>query len=396
MNTLHPTFLSKVLKNATINPVGALQERLLQKKQLFIKLGFDPTKPDIHLGHYVILNKLRAFQDAGHQVGFLIGDFTCLIGDPTGKNITRPKMTPEEVALNAATYAEQVFKILRKDRTTILYNSSWFNEFSAYQFIQLLSQASLAQIISRDDFSKRYREGSPIMLHELVYPLLQAYDSVAMQADVEIGGHDQIFNLLMGREIQKQFGLPQQVVITYPLLIGLDGQVKMSKSFNNVIRIQDEDMFGKILSISDETMKSYYNLMDIEVPEGYNLEAHGQQARDLKIHLAHYLVTKFFGIDQANFEKQKFITNFSVRNQLQHLYTETKIYIDQKYITLSQLLPKLNICSSSSQAHRFIKQGAVTVNNNKIMDPYYQLISDQKYECKFGKKLYLRIYIQKK
>ena len=302
-----------------ILPQAGLIEKLKLNRPLKIKAGFDPTAPDLHLGHAVLLTKLRQFQDLGHDVMFLIGDFTGMIGDPTGKNVTRQPLTPEQVKINAASYKQQVFKILDPDKTEVMFNSTWLGPLSAADLVKLAAKSTVARMLERDDFSKRYKNEQSIAIHEFLYPLLQGYDSVAMQADIECGGSDQKFNLLMGRELQKQHGQPQQVVLMTPLLVGLDGIKKMSKSLNNYIGIDEsaDEIFGKIMSISDDLMWCYYELLSFkslaEIGQLKQAAGGGRNPRDIKIELAKELITRFHSSEDANQARAKLYCPFPIR-----------------------------------------------------------------------------------
>jgi len=288
-----------------ILPLEELKKKLAKNQPLRVKAGFDPTAPDLHLGHTVLINKLKQLQDLGHEILFLIGDFTGMIGDPTGKSTTRPPLTQEQVVINAQSYQDQVFKILDKDKTTVVYNSEWMNKMSSAEMIQLASQQTVARMLERDDFSKRYKSGKSISIHEFLYPLIQGYDSVALKSDIELGGTDQKFNLLMGRELQKQAGMEQQVILTMPILEGLDGVQKMSKSLDNYIGIDDkpDDMFGKIMSISDELMWRYLELLSFESLDtiaSWKAEVeNGENPRNIKFRLAEEIITRFHSSDAA-------------------------------------------------------------------------------------------------
>ena len=297
-------------------PTGGLKDKLEKKQALRVKLGFDPTAPDVHLGHTVIINKLRQFQDQGHEVIFLVGDFTASIGDPTGKSVTRKPLTKEEIKINAKTYQDQVFRILDPDKTRVVYNSEWMSQLSAADLIQLASSQTVARMLERDDFEKRYRGGQPIAIHEFLYPLLQGYDSVHLKADIELGGTDQKFNLLMGREMQKDRQQEAQVIMMMPLLEGLDGVQKMSKSLGNYIGVTEEpkEMFGKVMSISDQLMWRYYELLSFksndEISHLKELVSDGANPRDIKISLAKELVERFHSADDADYAEQDFLTRF--------------------------------------------------------------------------------------
>ena len=356
-----------------ILPEEDLIEKLKEGKPLKIKAGFDPTAPDLHLGHTVLINKLKTFQDLGHEVIFLIGDFTGLIGDPTGKSATRKPLTKEDVLRNAETYKEQVFKILDPAKTTIAFNSTWFNEFGAADMIKLAARQTVARMLERDDFKKRYAGGQSIAIHEFLYPLVQGWDSVALEADVELGGTDQRFNLLMGRELQKEEGQRQQSVLMMPLLEGLDGVQKMSKSLNNYIGITDapNDMFGKVMSISDELMWRYYDLLSFRpVTEIAELRAkveEGANPRDIKIDLAKELIARFHSDEAAEQAHQDFIKRFQ-KNALPDEIPEVTIESGEA-MAIGNLLKEAGLVASTSEAMRMIKQGAVKLNGeDKVTD----------------------------
>ena len=358
-----------------------LLSKLELKKPLKIKAGFDPTYPDLHLGHCVLLNQLKVFQDLGHQVIFLIGDFTAQIGDPSGRDETRPSLSIKEIEENTLTYMNQVFKILDKKKTKIMKNSTWMNAFKPQNWIQLSSFATVAQILERDDFSKRYRSQKPIYLHEILYPLIQGYDSVAIQADVEVGGSDQLFNLLMGRELQSQYGQVPQCVLTFPLLEGLDGHRKMSKSYDNFIALNDspQKMFGKIMSVSDELMLKYYRYLilneDIEQLQK-NLNQEKTHPLKEKKRLARLLVSQFHSEKDALESEKEFERVFSQKQMPQKisqfvLKQTDKMFkglIHEDKIWLCYLLKESGLCSSTAEAKRVIEQGGVRVDSKKITD----------------------------
>ncbi|WP_299269627.1 tyrosine--tRNA ligase [uncultured Psychrosphaera sp.] len=378
-----------------ILPEDDLIAKLKEGKPLKIKAGFDPTAPDLHLGHTVLINKLKTFQDLGHEVIFLIGDFTGLIGDPTGKNVTRKPLSKEDVLKNAETYKEQVFKILDPAKTTVAFNSTWFDEFSAADMIKLAARQTVARMLERDDFKKRYAGGQPIAIHEFLYPLVQGWDSVALKADVELGGTDQRFNLLMGRELQKEEGQRQQTVLMMPLLEGLDGVQKMSKSLNNYIGITDapNDMFGKVMSISDELMWRYYELLSFRpLTEIAQLKAKaeaGANPRDFKIDLAKELIARFHSDNDAEQAHQDFIKRFQ-KNALPDEIPEFTVTAGEA-MPLTNLLKEAGLVASTSEANRMIKQGAVKLNGkDKIEDTklIIELGSEDIYQVgkrKFGK-----------
>ncbi|PSV44734.1 tyrosine--tRNA ligase [Photobacterium indicum] len=351
-------------------PEEELIAKLKENRPLRIKLGADPTAPDIHLGHTVILNKLRTFQELGHDVTFLIGDFTGMVGDPTGKNTTRPPLTREDVLANAETYKEQVFKILDPAKTKIEFNSTWLSELGAEGMIRLASNQTVARMLERDDFKKRYNGGRPIAIHEFMYPLLQGYDSVAMETDVELGGTDQKFNLLMGRELQKSHGQKPQVVLTMPLLVGLDGVKKMSKSAHNYIGVSEvpTEMFGKIMSISDDLMWNYFECLSFrpleEIEQFKQDMANGKNPRDVKILLAKEIIARFHSAAAADAAEQEFINRFqkgAMPEEMPELEFEAGIAI-------SNLLKDAGLVNSTSDAMRMIRQGAAKIDGNKIED----------------------------
>ncbi|MBR9726622.1 tyrosine--tRNA ligase [Shewanella intestini] len=350
-----------------------LVEKLKEGRPLRIKLGADPTAPDIHLGHTVILNKLRAFQKLGHEVIFLIGDFTGMVGDPSGKNTTRPPLTREDVLANAETYKEQVYKILDPAKTRIEFNSSWLESLGAAGMIRLASKQTVARMMERDDFKKRYGSGTPIAIHEFMYPLLQGYDSVALNADVELGGTDQKFNLLMGRELQKAEGQKPQTVITMPLLVGLDGVKKMSKSAHNYIGVSEpaNDMFGKIMSISDDLMWSYFELLSFrpleEIAQFKADVANGTNPRDVKIALAKEIIARFHDEAQAQGAHDEFINRFQ-KGALPEDLQELTLTASEDGLAIANLLKDAGLVGSTSDGMRMIKQGAVKIDGEKATD----------------------------
>nr|WP_297347070.1 tyrosine--tRNA ligase [uncultured Glaciecola sp.] len=373
-----------------------LIERLKAGKPLKIKAGFDPTAPDLHLGHTVLINKLRTFQQLGHEVTFLIGDFTGLIGDPTGKNVTRKPLTKEQVLENAKTYQEQVFKILDPAKTIIRFNSEWFDKLGAAGMIKLAASQTVARMLERDDFKKRYANGQPIAIHEFLYPLVQGWDSVALESDVELGGTDQRFNLLMGRELQKDQGQKPQTVIMVPLLEGLDGVQKMSKSLNNYIGITDSptEMFGKVMSISDELMWRYYDLLSfkpIDEIEQLKIDTqNGKNPRDIKIALAQELIARFHSEADADVALQDFIQRFQ-KNAIPDEMPEVEITMDAEGIAIGNLLKQADLVASTSDAMRMIKQGAVKVNGEKVSDTRLVLHEKGENVYQVGKRKFARI-----
>ncbi len=351
-----------------------LEERLEAGRPLRIKVGFDPTAPDLHLGHTVLLNKMSQFQALGHEIIFLIGDFTGMIGDPSGKSATRPPLTPEEVSANAKTYEEQVYKILDPERTRLEFNSKWMSSLSAEELIQLAARHTVARMLERDDFQKRYKSGKAIAIHEFLYPLVQGYDSVALEADVELGGTDQKFNLLVGRQLQQAYGQPPQVVLTMPLLEGLDGVNKMSKSLDNYIGITEpaRDMFGKLMSVSDKLMWRYFELLSfrpLDEVEGFkNQAAAGENPRDIKYLLAEEIVTRFHGQDAADKARQDFIArhrHHGVPDQMD----EYELHSVEPSLGIAHILRDSGLTSSTSEAIRMIKQDAVRIDNERVSDP---------------------------
>lgn len=374
----------------------------IKKPQLRIKLGCDPTAPDLHLGHTVVLNKLRQFQLLGHKVLFIVGDFTARIGDPTGKNITRPPLTKEQVMNNAQTYTTQVFKILDQSQTEILFNSSWLENLTIQQIIDLSSKYTIARMLERDDFSNRYKKGNPIAIHEFLYPLLQGYDSVFTKADVEIGGTDQKFNLLVGRELQKCYGQKPQVVITLPLLEGLDGIQKMSKSLNNYIGINEppQSMFGKIMSISDELMWRYFELLsfkkNIEISQLKKEASEGKNPKDIKILLAKEIVARFHGIKASNVAHEEFEAQFKqnqVPKNIPEIIIKPTTGVDS--IPLANLLKNSGLVSSTSEAMRILKQRGLKINN-QVVEENLEILADDSFNIyQIGKRKFAKIKVTK-
>ncbi|MCU7893109.1 MAG: tyrosine--tRNA ligase [Candidatus Thiodiazotropha sp. (ex Ustalcina ferruginea)] len=381
-----------------ILPEELLIKKLQRGKPLKIKAGFDPTAPDLHIGHTVLINKLRQFQELGHEVIFLIGDFTGMIGDPTGKSATRPPLTREEVIENAKTYEHQIFKILDPAKTTVLFNSSWMGEMSAADLIQLAANHTVARMLERDAFNKRYTSGQPIAVHEFLYPLIQGYDSVVLKADVELGGTDQKFNLLVGRQLQEAHDQEPQVVITLPILEGLDGVQKMSKSLNNYIGITDkpEEMFGKIMSVSDDLMWRYYELLSFkpmhEIDAWKKDVEQGANPRDIKIRLAEELVERFHSSDMAEKAHQAFVARFR-KGEIPDEMSELALTASNGGYPIANLLKDGGLVKSTSEAMRMIKQGAVRVDSEKISD--HSLIVDTGTTCVYqvGKRRFARISI---
>jgi tyrosyl-tRNA synthetase len=377
-----------------------LEKKLKRGKPLRIKAGFDPTAPDLHLGHTVLINKLRQFQDLGHHVLFLIGDFTGMIGDPTGKSQTRPPLTPEEVRENAESYTDQVFKILDPDRTEVVFNSTWMNEIGAAGMIQLAAKHTVARMLERDDFSKRYRNGQPIAIHEFLYPLIQGWDSVALRADVELGGTDQKFNLLVGRQLQEAEGQEPQVVLTMPILEGLDGVQKMSKSLGNYIGITDppNDMFGKIMSISDELMWRYFELLSFrslgEIGDLRRRVAEGANPRDVKFELGIELVARFHSTAAAESAKQAFISRFQKGAMPDEIPDCDLVAADAEGIPIANALKDAGLVGSTSEGIRMLKQGAVRMDGEKIGDRGLVLPRGTEAVCQVGKRKFARIRVK--
>jgi len=376
-----------------------LAERLKSGKRLRVKAGFDPTAPDLHLGHTVLINKLRQFQDLGHEVLFLIGDFTGMIGDPTGKNATRPPLSRDEVIENARTYESQIYKILDPEKTLVMFNSSWLGEMQATDLIQLAAKHTVARMLERDDFSKRYKSGQAISIHEFLYPLLQGYDSVATHADVELGGTDQKFNLLVGRELQKEFAQPPQVVITLPLLEGTDGVNKMSKSLGNYIGINEppEEMFGKLMSISDVLMWRYLELLsaeDMSTIEKWRREVQaGANPRDVKIRLGLEMVTRFHGQPAAERAHQSFVQRFQQREMPDEI-PELELAGQGKGLAVPRILKEAGLVASTSEAMRLMKQGGVRIDGEKAEDPTLEVAAGEAHVFQVGKRKFLRIRIR--
>jgi len=376
-----------------------LVEKLKSGKKLKIKAGFDPTAPDLHLGHTVLINKMKTFQDLGHEVIFLIGDFTGMIGDPTGKNVTRKPLTREDVLANAETYKEQVFKILDPAKTTVAFNSTWMEKLGAAGMIKLAANQTVARMLERDDFKKRYGSGQPIAIHEFLYPLVQGWDSVALESDVELGGTDQRFNLLMGRELQKVEGQRPQTVLMMPLLEGTDGVQKMSKSLGNYIGITDvpNDMFGKIMSISDVLMWRYYDLLSAlsieEIAAQKERVEQGTNPRDIKIELAKELIARFHSESDAQGAHDDFIQRFQ-KKALPDEIPELTITISEDTILIANLLKEANLVVSTSEAMRMIKQGAVKLNGeDKITDTKLEVAKGTTAIYQVGKRKFANITV---
>ena len=373
-----------------------LLSKLKSKKQLIVKAGFDPTAPDLHLGHTVLINKLRHFQDLGHKVIFLIGDFTGMIGDPTGKDKTRPPLDKTTIEENAKTYKKQVFKILDSKLTEVRFNSEWNNKLGAEGIIKLASKYNLARMLERDDFNKRYKSNQSIAVHEFLYPLIQAYDSMVLEADIELGGTDQKFNLLVGREIQRSYGKEPQVVLTVPILEGTDGVNKMSKSLNNYVGIEEspQDMFGKIMSISDELMWRWFDLLSfktiVEIQNLKDEQAAGKNPRDIKVALAKEIISRFHDSKSADEAEENFINQFQKRNTPDDI-EELSLDWKEDSIPLPNLLKEAGMIKSTSEAIRMIKQGAVRINEEKITDTKFLISKGETAIYQVGKRRFKKI-----
>ncbi len=373
-----------------------LLEKLKQGRPLKIKAGFDPTAPDLHLGHTVLINKMRQFQQLGHHIMFLIGDFTGMIGDPSGKSATRPPLSPEQIQQNAQTYQEQVFKILDPDTTEICFNAAWHGRRTAADMVRLASRHTVARMLERDDFARRYKNNQPISIHEFLYPLVQGWDSVEMEADVELGGTDQKFNLLVGRELMKAEGMEPQVILTMPILEGLDGVQKMSKSLDNYIGIEDapNEMFGKLMSVSDDLMWRYFELLSFRPMHEINQFQHdvreGANPRDIKFLLAEEIITRFHDAAAAESAKQDFITRFA-RGALPDDMPETTLTLEQDTIGIAALLKQAGLTTSTSESFRMIQQGAVKLDGEKVSDRGLLLERGSAVVAQVGKRKFARI-----
>ena len=388
-----------------IIPEKGLEKKLNKNKPLIIKAGFDPTAPDLHLGHTVLINKLKQFQDLGHQVVFLIGDFTGMIGDPSGVSETRPILTVEQLKKNSETYQEQIFKILDKKKTKIEFNSSWFKKMTSAELINLSSKMTVARMLERDDFSKRYKGKKPISIHEFIYPLVQGYDSFELKSDVELGGTDQKFNLLVGRDIQKSFGMEEQIIMTLPILEGTDGVKKMSKSLNNYIGLQESpnDMFGKIMSISDDLMWRYFDLLSfktsVEINEIKKKTKEGLNLMKVKKMLSNEIVTRFHGKEKALLAEKEFTNRFSKGNDPTEIKL-IKLSMKASSISIIDLLSREELgvhklCKSKSEARRMISQGAVKIDGNKISDDAILVQNPSENTYQVGKLKHLKIKLTK-
>lgn len=392
----------KVLKRGTLEiiPEDAFREKIEESirsaKPLRVKAGFDPTAPDLHLGHTVLLEKLRQFQEFGHTVIFLIGDFTGMVGDPTGVNTTRPMLTREQVLENAETYKKQIFKILKEEQTEVRFNSEWLNKLTPQEIIRLCSLETVARMLERDDFSKRFKEEKPIYIHEFIYPLLQGYDSVALKADIEVGGTDQKFNLLVGRAIQEYFGQKPQVIITLPLLVGIDGTMKMSKSAGNYIGIDEppNEIYGKIMSISDELMWKYYELVSRRDQEEIQklkeeVKAGTLNPKSAKEQLAYEITARFHGERKAKEAEEQFRKLFSKREIPQEMPIFVSGMGEPKELTL--ILVKAKIVNSKSEAKRLIRQGAVEISGKRVDSEFFKFEEPGEFVVKVGKRRFLRV-----
>ena len=373
-----------------------LQDKLKRNKPLNIKAGFDPTAPDLHLGHTVLINKMRQFQELGHHIMFLIGDFTGLIGDPSGKSVTRPALSPEEIQKNAKSYKNQVFKILDPELTEICFNSAWHGSKTAADMIRLASRHTVARMLERDDFSKRYKSNQPISIHEFLYPLVQGWDSVEMKADVELGGTDQKFNLLVGRELMKAEGMEPQVILTMPILEGLDGVQKMSKSLNNYVGIDDspDEMFGKIMSVSDDLMWRYFELLSFrplsEIEKFKYDVTEGSNPRDIKFLLAEELIARFHDVQSAQKARQNFIDRFA-KGAIPNEMPELTLKLEGSTIGVAVMLQRAGLTSSNSESFRMIQQGAVKLDGEKVEDRGLNLDQGKILVAQIGKRKFARI-----
>ena len=388
-----------------IIPEKGLEKKLNKNKPLIIKAGFDPTAPDLHLGHTVLINKLKQFQDLGHQVVFLIGDFTGMIGDPSGVSETRPILTAEQLKKNSETYQEQIFKILDKKKTKIEFNSTWFKKMTSAELINLSSKMTVARMLERDDFSKRYKGNKPISIHEFIYPLVQGYDSFELKSDVELGGTDQKFNLLVGRDIQKSFGMEEQIIMTLPILEGTDGVKKMSKSLNNYIGLKESpnDMFGKIMSISDDLMWRYFDLLSfkssVEIKELKKKTEQGLNPMEAKKMLSAEIVTRFHGEEKALLAEKEFTNRFSKGNDPAEIKL-IKLSMKASSISILDLLSSeelgdYKLCKSKSEARRMIAQGAVKIDGKKISDEAISVQNPSENTYQVGKLKHLKIKLKK-
>ena len=377
-------------------PEDGLVAKLKEGRPLVVKAGFDPTAPDLHIGHTVLINKMRQFQQLGHDVVFLIGDFTGMIGDPSGKNATRPALTTEEISANAATYEKQIFKILDAQKTRVEFNSRWMSEMDAAGLIKLAARHTVARMLERDDFNKRYKGGQPISIHEFLYPLVQGYDSVALKADVELGGTDQKFNLLVGRQLQQEFGQKPQIVMTTPLLEGLDGVQKMSKSLDNYIGITDPagEMFGKIMSVSDDLMWRYFEVLSFRTLDDINAlkksVADGMNPRDAKFELGREIVARFHSEADAEAAQQEFVSRFQ-QGAMPDEIPEVSMDSQKGTLGVAHLLKNAGLVSSTSEAFRMIKQGAVKIDGERVEDRSLELAAGTTHVYQVGKRRFARV-----
>jgi tyrosyl-tRNA synthetase len=389
----------EVIKRGTVELIseGELVKKLEKGKPLRIKAGFDPTSPDLHLGHTVLMQKLKQFQELGHQVIFLIGDFTATIGDPSGRNETRPALSEKEIKTNVKTYEDQVFKILDRKKTQVVFNSAWMEKLSSSEIIRIASKMTVARMLERNDFEKRYKREDPIAIHEFLYPLMQGYDSVQLHADVELGGTDQKFNLLVGRELQRDYGQEPQVILTLPLLVGTDGVQKMSKSYGNFIGIAEpaKGIFGKIMSLSDETMWSYYELLsDLSIGEiaalKEEVKAGRRHPKEVKITLGSEIAARFHGKEAAKEAALEF-ENIFKKGGVPDEIEEVNLPKSSESLSLVELLSDLKLAESKSEAKRLIQQNAVTVNDQKISNIDAKLRAEGSYLVKVGKRRFKKI-----
>ena len=382
----------EIIRRGTVEIIeeGELLKKLREGRPLRVKAGFDPTAPDLHLGHVVLLQKMRQFQELEHEVIFIVGDFTATIGDPTGRSEARPPLSREEVLENAKTYEHQLFKILDPQRTTVLFNSTWIEELGTRGLVELSAKYTVARMLERDDFSQRFREGLPIYIHEFLYPLLQAYDSVAIRADVELGGTDQKFNLLIGRDIQREFGQSPQVCITLPLLVGLDGVRKMSKSYGNYVGLNEDPrtMFGKLMSVSDELMWDYYRLLTDYPEEQIRRMRDEWHPMEAKKHLAYLIVSRFHSEEEAERARQWFERTYSRRE-----FPEDAplVEVEEEELSALDLLMKLSAVPSRNEGRRVIQSGGMRVNSEKITDPHTKLRTDGELRVQVGRKKFYRV-----
>lgn len=404
---MHLEHTLEIIKRGTVEIISEseLIERLKTGKPLRVKAGFDPTAPDLHLGHTVLINKMRQFQDLGHEVIFIIGDFTAMIGDPSGRNTTRPPLSKEQVLANAKTYQEQIYKILVPEKTKIVFNSEWLGNLSAADMIKLAATHTVARMLERDDFHNRYHSNQPIAIHEFLYPLMQGYDSVAIKADIELGGNDQKFNLLMGRELQKHFGQQPQLVLTMPLLEGTDGVQKMSKSYGNYIGINDapQEMFGKLMSISDDLMWRYLELLSFHPMDDINQwrkeVSSGANPRDIKIKLAHEIVARFHGTAIANHAIEEFNALFkhgALPDNIQkiEIILTNVPGVKESKIAIANLLKQAGLVSSTSDAYRMLDQNAVKIDGEKVADRNLQIAAGTEHIYQIGKRRFAKVKVK--